>query len=64
MARRNAISDSNRFRQHAQACFREEIPLREVRTLNKVLHTNQDTTHLILVDGNTIQTAGEILTLC
>ena len=53
--RRNAISDSNRFRQHSQACLREEIPLREVRALNKVLHTKQDTTHFLFVDGDTIQ---------
>ena len=35
----NAISNSNRFRQHSQPCLREEIPLREVRDPNKVLHT-------------------------
>ena len=51
-------------RQHGQACFREEIPLCEVRAPNKVLHTKQDTTHFLVVDGDTIQTDGEILTLC
>ena len=44
---RNAISDSNRFRQHSQVCFREEIPLCEVRAPNKVPHTKQDTTHFL-----------------
>ena len=58
------LDDSNRFRQHAQACFREETPLREVRTPNKVLHTKQDTTHFLLVNGETIHTDADILTLC
>ena len=62
--RRNAISDSNRFGQHGQACFREENPLCEVRAPNKILHTKQDTTHFLLLDGETIHIDGEILTWC
>ena len=61
--RRNAISDSNRFRQHGQACFGEEIPLCELRAPNKVLHTKQDTTHFLLFDGDRIQADGKLLTL-
>ena len=46
-----------------EGCFREEIPLCEVRAPNKVLHTRQDTTHFLLLDGDTIQTDGKLLTL-
>ena len=60
---RNAISDSNRFRQHGQACFGKEIPLCEVRAPNKLLHTKQDTTYVLHFDGDTIQTDGKLLTL-
>ena len=35
-----------------------------MRAPNKVLHTKQDTTHFLLVNGDTIQTDVEILTLC
>ena len=40
-----------------------KISLCEVRAPNKVLHKNQDTTHFLLFDGDTIQTDGELLTL-
>ena len=60
--RRNAISDSNRFRQHGQACFRKEISLYEVRTPKKVLHTERDTTYFLPFDGDKIHIDGELLT--
>ena len=63
-ARRNAISDSSRLRQHSQACLREEIPLCEVRAPNKVPHTKQDTTHFPIFDCNAIQTNLELFTRC
>ena len=60
---RNAISDNSKFRQHCQDGFWEETSLCEVRALNKVLHTNQDTTHFLLFDGDTIQAHSELLTM-
>ena len=58
---RNVISDSNRFRQHCQAGFREETSLYEVRAPIKVLHTEQDTTQFHLFHGDTIQADSELL---
>ena len=57
------MSGGNRFRQHGQACFREEISLFEVQAPNKVMHTGQDTTYFLLFDGDTIQTDSKLLTL-
>ena len=51
----NAIRDSNRLRQHCQARLWEEISPCEVRAPNKILYTEQDTSHFLFFKGDTIK---------
>ena len=61
---RNAISDSNRLRQHCQVGPWEEISLCKVRAPNKILHTEQDTTtHFFFLDDDTIETNNNFFTM-
>ena len=52
---RDAIGDGNRLRQLCQAGIREENSLCKLRAPNKILHTEQDTTHFFFLDGDTIK---------
>ena len=47
----------NRLRLHCQAGLWEKNSLCGVRAPNKILHTEQDTTHFFFFDGDTIKTA-------
>ena len=53
---RTAIGDGNRLRRHCQGGLWEKNSLCGVRAPNKILHTEQNTTHFFFFDGDTIKT--------